>query len=206
MRFVFYWGLSLIIATNLVNLGLTGKAKSGEFKTQQTSTLEAQLIPKDAPYVSSSNVVVEEMLRLANVTSSDVVYDLGSGDGRIVISAAQKYGARGVGIEIEPKLIQQAQENARKAGVNHLVEFRQQNFFESDISDATVVTLFLVPRTNLKLRPKLLKELKPGTRVLSHGFDMGNWKPEQVIQVTGGSKIYYWVVPEEIPEDLLNNS
>jgi len=135
-----------------------------------------------------------EMLRLANVNKGDVVYDLGCGDGRIVIAAAEKFGARGVGIDIDPERIQEAQENARKAGVTARVRFRNEDLFEADISEATVVTLYLLPWVNLKLRPKLWSELKPGTRIVSHSHDMGDWKPEKEVEVDGET-IYYWTIP-----------
>jgi ribosomal protein L11 methylase PrmA len=130
---------------------------------------------------------------MANVTKNDVVYDLGCGDGRIVIAAAQKHGARGVGIDINPVRVQEAQENAKTAGVTDRVKFFTQDLFETDLSEASVVTLYLLPSVNLKLRPKLLKELKPGTRIVSHSFDMGDWKPDSSAEVEG-RKIYYWVV------------
>jgi tRNA G37 N-methylase Trm5 len=120
--------------------------------------------------------VVEDMLRLANVRKGDVLYDLGSGDGRIPVTAARLYGVRGVGIDIDPERIREAQENAKRNGVESLVKFRQQDLFEADFREATVVTLYLLPDLNLKLRPRLLAELKPGTRIVSHQFDMGDWK------------------------------
>ena len=148
----------------------------------------------DARYEPSSPQVVMEMLRLANVNKGDVVYDLGCGDGRIVIAAAEKFGARGVGIDIDPERIQEAQESARKAGVSARVRFRNEDLFEADISEATVVTLYLLPWVNLKLRPKLWSELKPGTRIVSHSHDMGDWKPEKEVEVDGET-IYYWTIP-----------
>jgi ubiquinone/menaquinone biosynthesis C-methylase UbiE len=141
------------------------------------------------------------MLRLADVKSTDVVYDLGSGDGRIVISAAKDRGARGIGIDINPERIREANLNAQKAGVSDRVQFLQQDLFQADFSDATVVTLYLLPDLNVKLRPKLLRELKPGTRIVSHAFDMGDWKPEQIVEVDGRT-VYYWVVPENPPANL----
>lgn len=150
----------------------------------------------DVPYVPTPTSVVAEMLRIANVGPKDKLYDLGSGDGRIVITAAQKFGTRGVGIDIDPQRVQEANQNAQQAGVTNLVEFRQQDLFETDFSDATVVTLYLLPNINLKLKPKLLSELKPGTRIVSHAFDMGDWKPEKVVEVDGRT-VYYWVVPEK---------
>jgi hypothetical protein len=160
----------------------------------------------DVPYVPTPNEVVERMLQIANVSGDDRLYDLGSGDGRIVITAAQQFGTRGTGVDINPELVQRSRENAQQAGVSDRVEFLQQDLFETDLSDATVVTLYLLPNINLKLRPKLLQELKPGTRIVSHDFDMGEWEPEQVVQVQGPARqhtIYYWVVPENPPANLL---
>jgi ribosomal protein L11 methylase PrmA len=135
------------------------------------------------------------MLGLAGVKSGDVVYDLGSGDGRIVISAVKNHGAtRAVGVDINPERIAEANENARRAGVEDQVEFRQGDLFDADIGDATVVTLYLLPSVNERLKPKLLSELKPGTRIVSHGFDMGDWKPDKEVHEDGRT-LYLWVVP-----------
>ena len=147
------------------------------------------------------------MLKKANVSKGDVVFDLGSGDGRIPIAAVQKYGAkRATGVEINPDLVKQSQENAKKAGVDDRVEFLQQDLFQTDLSDANVVTLYLLPDVNLKLRPKLFKELKPGTRVVSHAFNMGEWKPEREQQVSAGNgrtyTLYQWTIPENVPANL----
>jgi ribosomal protein L11 methylase PrmA len=130
------------------------------------------------------------------VTKNDVLYDLGSGDGRIVITAAKKFGTRGFGIDLDPQRVKEANQNAQQAGVSNLVQFRQQDLFQADLSNATVVTLYLLPEVNLKLRSKLISELKPGTRIVSHAFDMGDWKPEQVVEVDGNT-IYYWTVPKK---------
>ncbi len=151
---------------------------------------------KDVPYVSTPNEVVEEMLKMANVQSSDIVYDLGCGDGRIVVMAAEKFGAHGVGIDIDPVRIKEAWGNATKAGVSDRVKFLERDLFDADIKDATVVTLYLLQRVNLKLRPKLLAELKPGTRIVSNTFDMGDWKPEKTIYVHNRT-LYLWTVPED---------
>ena len=162
--------------------------------------------PLEAPYVPTPQVVVDRMLAMAEVGANDVVYDLGSGDGRVVITAAQKIGARGVGIEIDPRLIAQAQTNAQAAGVSDRVQFRQEDLFTTDFSEATVVTLYLLPEVNLRLRPLLLTQLKPGTRIVSHSFDMGDWEPEDVEVVRGPSKLhilYKWTVPEVVPPELL---
>ena len=147
------------------------------------------------PFVSTPERVVERMLALAKVGPQDVVYDLGSGDGRIVIAAARKHGARGVGIDIDPQRVKDGRDNARRAGVAERVEFREGDLFKADIGDATVVTLYLLSSVNLQLRSKLLNELKPGTRVVSHAFGMGDWKPAATERV-GTTTLYYWVVPE----------
>ena len=172
--------------------------------------LEAQtakpLRAPDVPYVPTTEQAVQAMLKLADVKKTDVVYDLGCGDGRIVIAAANKYGARSVGIDINPVRISEAKENARKAGVERLVRFEENDLFQADIHEASVVTLFLLSDVNLKLRPRLLRELKPGTRIISNTFDMGDWKPEKTVTVddspsddndySGLSKtLYLWTVP-----------
>jgi len=154
----------------------------------------AQQTNLDVPYVPTPPEVVDAMLSLANVKSGDIVYDLGCGDGRVVVTAAKEKGARGVGIDIDQERIDEATENAEKAGVADRVEFRRQDLFKADIHDATVVALYLLPAINLKLRPKLWRDLKPGTRVVSHSFDMGDWKPEKQIEVNG-DVIYFWTIP-----------
>ena len=154
----------------------------------------------DVPYVPTPSAVVEEMLKVAHVGKDDVIYDLGCGDGRIVITAAQKYGARGVGVDINEERINESNENARKAGVTDRVKFLRQDLFETDLREATVVTLYLLPSINERLKPKLFHELKPGTRVVSHAFDMGEWFPDKILRVSAGgdpdSMIYYWVITE----------
>jgi ribosomal protein L11 methylase PrmA len=150
----------------------------------------------DVIYVPTPEEVVEAMLQVAKVTKNDVVYDLGTGDGRIPVTAAKKYGARGVGIDIDPQRIKDATDNVQKNGVGDRVKIVQGDLFETDISEATVVTLYLLPSLNQKLMPKLMKELKPGTRIVSHAFDMGDWKPEQELDVNG-RKVYYWTIPKK---------
>jgi len=150
----------------------------------------------DVIFVPTPQEVVEDMLRLANVQKGDVLYDLGSGDGRIAITAARKYGIKATGIDIDPERIREANENAKKAGVTNLVQFRQENLFTADFRDATVITLYLLPSLNVKLMPKLMKELKPGTRIVSHAFDMGDWKPEKELDVDG-RKVYFWTIPKK---------
>lgn len=150
----------------------------------------------DVIYVPTPQPVVEAMLELADVDENDVLYDLGSGDGRIPITAARRFGIRAVGIDIEPVRIREANANARAAGVTGLVSFRREDLFDADFSDASVVTLYLLPTLNTKLRPKLLADLRPGTRIVSHAFDMGeDWPPEQVRRVDS-STIFLWTVPE----------
>src|SRR5262249_19152650 len=144
----------------------------------------------DVPFVPTTDAAVEAMLKLADVKKSDVVYDLGCGDGRIVIAAAKKYGAHGVGIDINPERIAEAKENAKKAGVEDLVRFEENDLFEADFRPATVVTLFLLPNVNLKLRPKLMQDLKAGTRVVSNTFDMGDWKAEKELTVDNSEENY----------------
>ena len=149
----------------------------------------------DVIFVPTPQEVVEDMLRLANVKKGDVLYDLGSGDGRIPVTAARLYGVRGVGIDIDPERVREARENAKRNGVEHLVQFRQQDLFEADFREATVVTLYLLPDLNLKLMPILLAQLKPGTRIVSHQFDMGDWKPAKKLEADGRT-VYFWVIPE----------
>ena len=158
--------------------------------------------PPDVPFVPTTDEAVQAMLKLADVKKTDVVYDLGCGDGRIVIAAARDFGARAVGIDIDPQRIAEAKENAKKAGVEKLVRFEENDLFESDIHEATVVTLFLLSNVNLKLRPKLLNDLKPGTRIVSNTFDMGDWNPEKEVTVgdpeQGPSlshRLFLWTVP-----------
>lgn len=158
----------------------------------QAQELMAQNL--DVPYVPTRQVVVDAMLELANVTKDDVLYDLGCGDGRIVVTAAKKYGTNGTGVDIDPERISEANANARAANVTDQVRFIEGNLFDVDLSNATVVTLYLLPRVNMQLRPKLL-QLKPGTRIVSHAFGMGDWEPDQTIQVDG-STIHFWTVPE----------
>lgn len=151
----------------------------------------------DVPYVPTPQSVVDEMLRLANIDGNDTLFDLGSGDGRIVITAAQRYGARGVGVDSDPERIRESKENARTAGVAGRVRFIQGDLFEADLRGASAVTLYLLPSVNLRLRPKLLAELKPGTPVVSHSFDMGEWEPDQQVSVSEGT-IYKWTVPAKV--------
>ena len=158
----------------------------------------AQSRQPDVIFVPTPYEVVDEMLKLANVKKGDVLYDLGSGDGRIPVTAAKRFGVRAVGIDIDPQRIKEANENAKKNGVTKLVTFKNEDLFKTEFKDATVVTLYLLPDLNVKLRPRLLKELKPGTRIVSHQFDMGDWKPEKRVELNGRT-IYLWTVPQQKP-------
>jgi len=211
-RFPLTRRLSLSLILLLGTAVLAGCAQEQGSTTSEESTDTAQVdvetpsilsdsieLESDVPFVESPQPVVDRMLEVANVTEDDVVYDLGSGDGRIPISAARDYGARGVGIEIKPDLVKRARENAQEAGVGNRVEFRQGDLFKADISDATVVTLYLLPSVNLELRPKLFRQLEPGTRIVSHDFDMDEWEPDTTVESSEGDTIYRWVIPEEIP-------
>jgi hypothetical protein len=180
-----------LAVASVVMLASVGVAWSGEARV---------------PYVPTPQSVVDTMLETAKVGPRDYLIDLGSGDGRIVITAAKKHGARGFGVDINPERIRESDENARLAGVTDKVFFRQQNLFETDLRDATVITMYLLPRVNVELRPKLL-ELAPGTRLVSHDFDMGDWRPDTHLvvdakdkygDVAGKSDVYYWVVPARV--------
>ena len=180
--------------TALGMFGAAGLARAAD----PSLPLLAQAAPRtrspDVIFVPTPNDVVNKMLEMAQVTAKDTVYDLGCGDGRIVITAAQRYGCRGVGIDIDPERIREATENVQKAKVTDKVKFIQGDLFEADISAATVVTLYLLTELNLKLRPKLMKDLRPGTRVVSHAFSMGDWKPERTEHVNGAS-VFLWRIP-----------
>ena len=166
-------------------------------QTEAPPQTEAAPPRLDVPYVPTPQPVVNQMLRLAKVGRRDVLFDLGCGDGRIVITAAKARGARGTGIDIDPRRIAEARQNAQEAGVTDRVEFREANLFETDFSSATVVTLYLLPQINRQLRPQLWQQLKVGTRVVSHDFDMGEeWPPEKVVR-TGGKTLYFWTIRDE---------
>jgi cyclopropane fatty-acyl-phospholipid synthase-like methyltransferase len=154
----------------------------------------------DIGYIPTPQAVVDAMLDLACLMPNDILYDLGSGDGRIVVTAAQRFGIRAVGVDIDPKRIQEARENAQRAGVDDRVEFRLADLFECDFHNATVVTLYLLPHLNLRLLPKLLAQLKPGTRIFSYNFPIEGWKPKHEVQVESeeeDSTIYGWTIPHE---------
>jgi protein-L-isoaspartate O-methyltransferase len=174
-------------------------AKNSFSFTQTTARTKRRLRKPDVIYYPTPPETVAEMLRMANIKRGDVLYDLGSGDGRIPIAAAKEYGVRAVGIEIDPKLVTEAEETARQAGVSQLVQFRNEDMFHINLREATVVTLYLSEKLNVLLRPKLLNELRPGSRILSHDFRMGDWKPEQTVRVPWGKlyrTVYLWTAPE----------
>jgi precorrin-6B methylase 2 len=159
---------------------------------------------KIVPYVPTPQEVVDRMLELAQVKKGDVVYDLGAGDGRIVVTAAKKYGVRAIGFEIDPQRIKESTENITKAGVGHLVEIRQQDIRTVDLSPASVLTMYLLPEVNLMIRPTIWKQMKPGSRVVSHDFDMGDWKPLKTENMKDSSNwdhaLYLWHVPQKQAE------
>jgi trans-aconitate methyltransferase len=189
------------IANSANKLSTTTNAGGNADANAATNASPANAAAKlDVPYVPTHETVVDEMLKMAEVKGTDVLYDLGSGDGRIPITAAQRFGTRGVGIDLNPERIKEANENAEKAKVTDKVKFIEGDLFKQDFSEATVITLYLLPEVNMRLRPKLL-EMPPGTRVVSHNYDMGDWKPEKTktIETPDGSThyVYFWRVPEK---------
>jgi len=192
---------ALAATAALIVLVLAGcsEARAPVANGEAAGPAAARLRAPDVRYEPSPHSVVRAMLEMAQVTGSDVVYDLGSGDGRLPIAAVRDFGAqRAVGIDIDPRLVARSRENALKAGVQDRVTFRNEDIFTADFSEATVVTLFLYPDVNMKLRPKLLATLRPGTRVVSHWHDMQDWRPNRVIQVER-RPLYLWVIPERAP-------
>lgn len=173
--------------------GLAAFLCAAAASAQTAPATKAEPRRPDVIFVPTPEEVVEEMLKVANVGPNDVLYDLGSGDGRIPITAAKKYGTRGLGIDIDPERVKEANDNLKNSGVGDKVKFIQGDLFQLDLKPATVITLYLLPALNLKLRPTLLK-LKPGTRIVSHDFDMGDWKPEKTLKV-GTRTVYFWTVP-----------
>jgi SAM-dependent methyltransferase len=175
-------------ATSLAGVPLLGWAQSA---TPEGGAMQPARKP-DVHFVPTPMAAVDKMLEMANLQKSDRLYDLGSGDGRIVIRAAEKYGVRGTGIDIDPQRIAEANTSAKKANVTQLANFKLGDVFEENFSDATVITVYLLPSLNRKLMPKL-KQLKPGTRIVSHAFDMGDWKPQRT-ETVEGSTLYMWTV------------
>lgn len=178
----------------LLLLALAACVQASPDGASQTTAAVKPLRQPGVRYEPSPQPVVNAMLEIADVQRGDMVYDLGSGDGRIPITAARVHGARGIGIDIDPRRIAEANANARSAGVADRVSFRNEDLFEADFRDATVVTLFLSRDFNLKLRPRLLRELKPGTRIVSYYHDMGDWEPERTVP-TDKANIYLWTIP-----------
>jgi SAM-dependent methyltransferase len=181
-------------AAVVAGLPCAAAAAGPEPNQTQTPAIQTERRP-DVIFVPTRELVIDAMLKAAKVGPNDVVYDLGCGDGRIVVAAA-KLGARAVGIDIDPVRIKEANENAAKNGVTGKVDFRQQDLFEADIREATVVTLYLLPSLNVKLKPRLMDQLRPGTRIVSHDFDMGDWLPEETIAVDGKT-VYLWTIPKK---------
>lgn len=187
----------MLWTSNFRTIGLALMVLLMLFPATRANAQMTPLVELDTPYVPTPPEIVARMLDMASVRKGDVVYDLGCGDGRIVIAAARSRGAVGTGMDIDPRRIEQAQENARKAGVQDRVKFFVGDLFETDLSSASVVTIYLLPQVNEKLRPQLWKQLKVGSRVVSHQFDMGpEWPPEKMEQI-GKTKLYYWTIRPE---------
>jgi len=184
-----------LLSVFLLALGLVAGAAA------QVPAQEATTRRPDVIYVPTPQEVVDAMLDVAKVGPNDLVYDLGCGDGRIVVTAAKRFGARGIGIDIDPQRIKEANENVASAGVGDKVEIREADLFETDLSQANVVTLYLLSSLNLKLRPKLWKDLKVGSRVVSHAFNMGDWEPEQTLDVNGRT-VYFWTITEDLKKKI----
>jgi SAM-dependent methyltransferase len=193
--------VALLIPCALVALFTSVQGdETGRFhqKTEDSILWDGLQIAKgatlDVPYAATPYEIADEMVRLADVRSNDVVYDLGCGDGRLVIAAVKKAGCRGVGIDIDPQRIKESRQNAIIASVQDRVRFVEQNFFESDVREATVMLIYLFPDVNIRLRAKFLKEMKPGSRLVSHAFDMGDWKPDNTASIRT-QRVYFWVIP-----------
>lgn len=190
----------LLIAVIFIISGIIGNSVYCEPSVQASDVRQTKFLSAfggpdlDVPYVPTPEEVVAKMLDMAQVNDKDLVYDLGCGDGRIVIMAAQKKGARGIGFDLDPERIYECKQNAKIAGVNDRVQFKQQDLFTTDLSEATVVTMYLLQSVNLQMRPRLFAQLRPGTRVVSHDFDMGEWEPDQSAELDGHN-VYYWVIP-----------
>jgi SAM-dependent methyltransferase len=194
------FGLVLFILVVTAAFFFAGAAGTHSAQAPQQEHREAKRTP-DVVFVPTPMEVVEKMLSLAQVSQEDVVYDLGCGDGRLVVTAAKKYGARGVGIDIDPQRVAESKANAAKENVTGRVRFMEADLFETDISEATAVTLYLLPELNVRLRPKLFRELRPGTPIVSHDFDMGEWKPDQTVAVEAPDRVhtvYFWVIPADV--------
>jgi SAM-dependent methyltransferase len=184
----------------LLAVAIAGAVAPGHALAQPAPATPAASRTPDVVFVPTPQPVVDAMLKMANVKPGEMVYDLGCGDGRAVITAAKSFGARGIGVDIDPKRIEESVENAKAAGVTDRVQFKQEDLFEMQFSDADVLFLYLLPRLNVRLRPRILDELKPGTRVVSHAFSMGDWDPDQRDEVEGKT-IYFWKVPAKVAGD-----
>jgi SAM-dependent methyltransferase len=170
-----------------------------QFSTTLIPLQQQLALARDVPFVPTRDEVVNEMLNALNITDADILYDLGCGDGRIVITAAKRFGIKGVGIDIDPERIRESKANAEKAGVTDKVKFIIGDLYEADFKEASVLTLYLLPDVNLNLRPRIFEQVRPGTRVVSHDFDMGDWHPDKRINVPGKRDVvYYWVVPANV--------
>ena len=184
----------MLSASLLAGAAVSTGASAACAPSQGGTPNAADMNEAEVLYLPTPHAVVAPMLRLAGVSRTDVIYDLGAADGRIVIAAARDHGARGVGIELNGRMIERARCNAREADMERLVEFRQEDLFLADLRQATVVTLFLFPELNRRLLPKLLAELRPGTRIVSHRFGIGDWAPERTLEAEG-HPLLFWTVP-----------
>jgi SAM-dependent methyltransferase len=197
------YGRSFLAAALAAGVLLSGCLGNGPSDGARDGVSVDSVYETDVPYVATPQEVVRRMLQLADVTERDTVYDLGSGDGRILLTAAQQFGASGVGVEIVPSLVERARSHATLAGVDDRVVFRRQDLFKTDLHDATVVTLYLLPEVNRKLQPKLLRQLDPGDRVVAHNYGIGNWAPDTTVEM-GDHTVFLWQVPESVPDSLLS--
>ena len=187
------FGLTMACVLTLGLFGLVAYSLDGSAVRQALGIAP----PLDVPYVETRRTMVDTMLDMAEVEEGDNVIDLGTGDGRILLAAAEDYGARGTGVDLDPTLVEEARGNAERRGVSGRVTFREEDLFDTPLGDADVVTMFLLPEVNLRLRPRLLEQLRPGTRIVSNRFDMGDWRPDETRRV-GGYPAYLWIVPADI--------
>ena len=185
--------VSLALVSSLA-CGMASPQAASDDKIELPQVAGTEQRRPDVIFVPTRDAVIEAMLDTAGVGPNDIVYDLGCGDGRIVVAAAKR-GARAVGIDIDPQRITEAKQRAADEGVTDKVTFLEQDLFQSDIREATVVTLYLLPSLNVKLRPMLMEQLRPGTRIVSHDFDMGDWKPEKTVEADGKT-VYFWTIPK----------
>ena len=190
-----------LFAAPLLAIGLAVPATfaQDEEATPAAGAEEQEPVKKDVPYVPTPEEVVEELLELAKTKKGEVLYDLGCGDGRIVVTAAKKYGVKGIGVDIDPERIKESNANAKEAGVTDRVKFIKKDLFTMDFKDADVMAMYLLTSVNEKLKPKLLEQMRPGARVVSHAFSMGDWEPDQEVTVDpGGQTVYFWIIPAKV--------